>query len=166
MWLSPLIHVIISNKISPGENGSTATFELPFATDPGMSFPVRLNRIHLWAIVAFPILLTMLSGKVLLYTCNVSQSPCWIMMNTTTYRANINLLPCNLIDYLLLQFPWQIVPSPMELQILVSPKPFAADLTDKSVCCRKRSWWQRYHFCIRICNKKWQISNWEWQKEN
>lgn len=53
-------------------------------------------------------------------------------MDTCGLRANIGFL-FYLFAVSLLQLPWKVVASPVELKVLISLKPFVADLTDKSI---------------------------------
>jgi len=133
----------------PWEKSSTVTSVLPSATGLGVSFPIWLNCIPLWALDTFPLLLTMFSAKMLLDSCQVPKSPWWIMVYTIWFRAHIHLLPY-LLACSLLQLPWQVVPSSMKLKILISLKPLVADLTQKSICRHQSRGWQSYHFCIWV----------------
>lgn len=53
-------------------------------------------------------------------------------MDACGFRANIGFFS-NLLAVSLLQLPWKVVASPVELKVLISLKPFVADLTDKSI---------------------------------
>ena len=58
-----------------------------------------------------------------------------MVVHTARLRANIGLLSHVLFAVSLLQLPWQIVASSVKLEVLVSLKPFVADLTHESVGC-------------------------------
>ncbi|KAF7814122.1 reverse transcriptase [Senna tora] len=77
----------------------------------------------------------------------VPQCPCWVMVHTRGFWAHIHLLP-HLFVCSLLQLPWQVVASSVKLKILVSLKPFVADLTDEPVCRQERLGRQGYDFSI------------------
>lgn len=127
-----------------------------------MSFPIRLNSVLLRTLVTLPFLLSVLSRVVFLNPClsyanqiyiskytyflttlhtlkiffntsKISQCSAWIMVNTTGLRTYIDLLlgfrVCPLF-----QFPWQVVSSPVQLQVLISLKSFVTYLTYISIC--------------------------------
>jgi hypothetical protein len=55
-----------------------------------------------------------------------------MVVNTRRLRANISFL-FNFFAVSLLQLPGKVMAPPMKLKILISLKPFVADLTHKSI---------------------------------
>nr|GLL33888.1 hypothetical protein B296_00055650 [Ipomoea trifida] len=96
-----------------------------------MSFPIRLDSILLGALIALPFLLPMLSAEVFLDPSEVPESSRRVMVNAALLRAYIHLLLDHFLVVPLLQLPWQIVPSPVQLQILVPLETLVADFADK-----------------------------------
>ena len=52
-------------KFEPGKDGATVTFVFLCSAYFGMGFPIRLNSIFLGALLTFPLLVAVLSAKVL-----------------------------------------------------------------------------------------------------
>lgn len=98
-----------------------------------MSLPIRLNRVPLRAFLALPLLLSMLPTEMLLNPSEIPKCPRRVVVDAARFWAHINLLPYHLLAVPLLQLPWQIVPSPMQLQILVPLETLVADLAHESV---------------------------------
>lgn len=136
----------------PGKKSPTVTSIFPRATGLGMSLPVGLNSVSFGAPVALPLLLPMLSAEMLLDASEISQRPGGIMVHAGGFWAYVNSLP-HLRARSLFQFPWQVMPSPVKLQVLISLEPFAADLTDESVGSHESPRRQSNHFCIWVCKK-------------
>jgi hypothetical protein len=122
-----------------------------------MGFPIRLNRVLLRTLVAFPLLLAVLSAKVLLNPSQITQSSRRIVVDTRSFRADIDSL-LDLFARSLPQLPRQIMTSPVKLQILIPLKPFAANFADESVRGHKGLGRQSNHLSIWICNNKTQES--------
>ena len=97
-----------------------------------MGLPIRLHSILFGALVTLPLLLTMFPAKMLLYPSQIAESSRWIMVDTCGLRAHVNPL-LHLLTGSLPQLPWKVVTSPVELQILVSLKPFVANFTHEAV---------------------------------
>jgi len=129
-----------------------------------VGFPIRLNGVFLRTLVAFPLLLAVLSAKVLLNPSQITQSSRGIVMNTRTLRANIDLL-LHLLTCPLPELPWKIVPSPVKLQILIPLKPLVTNLANKSICGQKGLRGQSNNFRIRIyAEQKFQFNTQKKQK--
>lgn len=123
----------MSNEaIPPRKHRAAVTFILSGTANLGVSFPIRLNCIFLGAFLAFPLLLTVLSAEVLFNSGEITQRSRRVMVDTRWFRADIHPLP-HLLARPLPQLPWQIVTSPVKLQILVPLKPFVANFAYESV---------------------------------
>ena len=94
-----------------------------------MSLPVRLHGIALCTLVTLPLLLSVLSAEVLLYASQVPESPAGVVVHAVWLGAYVHpLLP--LRGRPLLQLPRQVVPSPVELKVLISLEPLMTHLTN------------------------------------
>lgn len=126
-------------KTTPREDGSTVTYVLPCATGLDMGLPIRMNSISLAAFLTLEGFLTMLPAKVLLDPSEVAKSSGGVVVDTRGFWAHVHLLPHHLLVVPLLQLPWQVVPPPVKLQVLVPLEPPVAYLTHKPVgghqCC-------------------------------
>lgn len=128
---------IIENKLRrwnelPGEKGSAVTSVFSSSTGFRVSLPIWLNCIDLWTLLTLPFLLPMFPTEVFLDSCKIAKGPWGMVVDTCGLRANIGFL-FYLFAVSLLQLPWKVVASPVELKVLISLKPFVADLTDKSI---------------------------------
>lgn len=135
----------------PGKYGATVAFVFTGTAGFLVGFPIRLDSVSLRALVAFPFLLAMFAAVVFLDAGEVTQCASWGMVHTRWLRAHVHPLLAHLAARPLPQLPRQIVTPPVQLQVLVSLKPFVANLAHKSICCHQRRWRQSYHFSIRIC---------------
>lgn len=97
-----------------------------------MGFPIGLDGIFLRTLITLPVLLTMLTAEVLLDACEIPKRARWIVVNAAGLRANINPF-LHLLPRPLPELPWQVMPSPVKLQILISLKTFVADLAYEPV---------------------------------
>jgi len=136
----------------PGKEGSAITAVLAGAAGFGMSFPVGLNSVSLGALVALPLLLSMLAAKVLLYASQVAQSARRVVMHTGGLRADVDAL-ANLLAGPLPQLPGQVMAPSVQLQVLIPLKPFVTNLAHKSIGRHQCSRRQRYHLCLWVCTK-------------
>lgn len=118
--------------VSPRKKSTAVTSILSGATGLGVRLPVRLNRVPLGALLALPLLLSVLPAKVLLDPGQVPERPRRVVVDTRLLRADVHALS-GLLGAPLLQLPWQVVPSPVELQVLVPLKPLSAYFTQKPV---------------------------------
>jgi hypothetical protein len=143
--------------VSSGKEGSAITAVLAGAAGFGMSFPVGLNSVSLGALVALPLLLSMLAAKVLLYASQVAQSARRVVMHTGGLRADIDAL-ANLLAGPLPQLPGQVMAPSVQLQVLIPLKPFVTNLAHKSIGRHQCSRRQRYHLCLWVCTKPYQHS--------
>ncbi|KAL4576571.1 hypothetical protein LXL04_012667 [Taraxacum kok-saghyz] len=78
----------------------------------------------------------MFPAKVFLDSGEISKCSRRIMVDASFLRANVDFLLDGFFSVSLLQLPWQIVTSPMKLQVLVSLEAFVADFTYKSLRLR------------------------------
>ncbi|KAK8956011.1 hypothetical protein KSP40_PGU019207 [Platanthera guangdongensis] len=101
-----------------------------------MRLPIGLHRVAFGALVALPLLLTVLSEKVLFDSGEVAQGSGWLMVDAGRLRAEIHP-PANFFTGFLLQLPRQIVPPPVKLQVLLSLESFVAHLAHESICRHK-----------------------------
>lgn len=105
-----------------------------------MSFPVRLNCVFLRTLLTFPLLLTMLSAEMLLDARQISEGPGGVVVDAALFRAYVNLFLDLIFVGSLLQLPWEVMPSSVELQVLVPLETFVADFTDEPVCRHQGLW--------------------------
>jgi hypothetical protein len=138
-----------NETVSSGKEGSAITAVLAGAAGFGMSFPVGLNSVSLGALVALPLLLSMLAAKVLLYASQVAQSARRVVMHTGGLRADIDAL-ANLLAGPLPQLPGQVMAPSVQLQVLIPLKPFVTNLAHKSIGRHQCSRRQRYHLCLWV----------------
>lgn len=118
--------------VPPGEEGAAVATILTGAANLSVSLQVGLNGVSLRTLIALPFFLSMLSAKMFLDACEISQSSRRIMVNTSGFWAEINPLP-HLFGALLPQLPWKIVASPVQLQVLLSLKSLVTHFADESV---------------------------------
>lgn len=118
-----------------------------------MSLPIGLNGVLLGALVTLPLLLAVLPAEVLLDPSEVAERARRIMVDARRLRADVHPLP-NLLPRPLAELPRQVVAAPVQLEVLVSLKPFVADLAHESVRRHKRLRRERDHLRIWICNIK------------
>lgn len=117
---------------SPREDGATITFVLPSAASLGVSLQIRLHCILFRAFLTFPFLFAVFSEEVLLDASEISQCSAWIMVNTCDFWAYVYSFPClNVCS--LLELPWQVMTSAMELEVLVPLKAFVTYLANEAV---------------------------------
>lgn len=121
-----------NKTIPPGKRSSTIALILSSSTNLGVRLPIGLHGVFLGAFIAFPLLLAVFSAEMLLNSGEIAESPRRIVMNTGSFRTNINPL-LHFLARPLLQLPWQIMPPPMQLQILVPLKSFTANFAHESV---------------------------------
>ncbi len=97
-----------------------------------MRLPIGLHGVLLRAPLALPLLLAVLSTKVLFDAREVSQCSRRAVVNAGRFWTHVDSL-ANLFARSLLELPRQVVASPVKLKVLVALKPFVADLTHKPV---------------------------------
>lgn len=116
--------------ISPRKDGATITLILTSPTSLEVGFPIRLNSILLSTTITLPVLLAVFTAEVLLDAGEIPKSSTWVMVDAGGFRAHIHPLS---FGSFLPELPWQIMPSSVQLQILVSLKPLPADLAHEPV---------------------------------
>lgn len=104
-----------------------------------MSFPVRLHRVFLGALVTFPGFLAVLPEKVLFDARKIPECPRWIVVDAGGFGADIDSLN-DLSARSLLKLPWQVVTSSVELEVLVPLEPLLTNFTYKPVCGHQGLW--------------------------
>ena len=139
-----------SDIVLPGKECSTVTFVLPGSASFRVSFPVRLNCVFLRTLLALPLLLAMFSTEMFFYPSKVAEGSGGVVVNAGLLGADVNLLS-NLFVRPLLELPWKIVSSSVQLQVLVSLKPFIADFTYESIGGHESLWWKSNNLRIWIC---------------
>lgn len=96
-----IVKEVKSTIYLPRKKCATVTFVLPSATNLTVSLPIRLNSILLWTFLTLPLLLPMFSTIMLLYSGQISEGPCWIVVNASFYGAQVHffldLFACSLL---------------------------------------------------------------------
>lgn len=121
-----------------------------------MRFPIGLNRVSFGALITLPFLFSMLSTEMLLDAGEIAQRPGGIVMDTRFLGTNIHSFP----DFLgrpLAQLPWEVMPTPVKLQVLVSLEPLVANFAHKSVGGHESLRREGYHFGFWVWSS-WKIS--------
>lgn len=96
---------VCDEAIPPGKQSSTVTFVLSGATNLRVSFPIRLHRVLLRALIAFPFLLPVFPAKMLLYPREIAESPRRIVVDAGRLRTDVNPL-FHFLARSLPQLPW------------------------------------------------------------
>ncbi|GER54316.1 heat shock protein DnaJ with tetratricopeptiderepeat, partial [Striga asiatica] len=121
------------------EKCAAIAFILPRPTSLGVRLPIGPNRVLFRTLVALPLLLSVFSAKVFLDAREVAKCSGRVMVDARFLRANVNLFLYNVFVGPLLELPWQVVASPVELQVLVSLETLVADFAHESICGHQSS---------------------------
>lgn len=104
-----------NETIFPGEQRATVALILTSATSFRVRLPIRLNSIFLRTLFALKLLFAVLAAIVFLDSSEVSKGPRRIMVNTSLDRTYVYFLLYHLFVGPLLQLPWKVVATAMEL---------------------------------------------------
>lgn len=133
--------------VPPGKQGSAIASVLSGAAGLQVRLPIGLHGVLLRATLALPLLLAVFSAEMLLYAGEIAERSLRIVVHARRLRTHVHSLP-HLIARSLPELPWQIVSTPVKLQVLVPLKSFVADLAHKSV--RREKALRRHSNHLRI----------------
>lgn len=97
-----------------------------------MCLPIGLHSVLLRAPLALPSLFAMFPTKVFFDAGEVTQSSRRVVVHARRLGTHVDSL-AYLLGRSLPELPRQVVTSPVKLQVLVSLKPFVADLAQKTI---------------------------------